>query len=105
MFGCFSACRLDGLINLARRKLVRALALGFLADYPEYFRLGRGKAHIVADTEQHGALGMPRFSITSERCSSCTRRNSLPKPVRALRAETITLLFLSVLIGNFISII
>src|SRR5579872_888201 len=34
------------------------------------------------------ALGVPRFSMTRDRCSSSTLRNSLPKPVRALSAET-----------------
>src|ERR1035438_3578302 len=34
------------------------------------------------------ALGVPRFSMTRERRSSSTRRKSLPKLVRACRAET-----------------
>ena len=51
--GFCSAGRLDDLVNLPRRELVRALALRFLADHPEHLRLGRGKAHIVADAEQH----------------------------------------------------
>lgn len=42
------------------------------------------------------ALGVPRFSMTSERCSFSTRRSNLPKPVRAVRAETTMLSFLSV---------
>src|SRR5260370_41133819 len=40
------------------------------------------------------ALGVPRFSITNERCSSSTRRNSLPKPLRALSADTTIVLLL-----------
>src|SRR5437588_610385 len=43
------------------------------------------------------ALGVPRFSITSERRSSSTRRRSLPKLVRARRAETTMLSFFCVL--------
>jgi len=35
------------------------------------------------------ARGMPRFSITSERRSSSTRRSNLPKLARARSAETI----------------
>src|SRR5690242_548020 len=34
------------------------------------------------------ALGVPRFSMTSERCSSSTLRRSLPNPVRARSADT-----------------
>src|SRR6202521_1302049 len=43
------------------------------------------------------AFGVPRFSMTSDRRSSATRRNSLPKLARACRAETTILSFLSVL--------
>src|SRR5215469_10564587 len=43
------------------------------------------------------AFGFPRFSMTSERRSSSTRRSSLPKLVRAWRAETTIEPFLSVL--------
>src|SRR6266550_4487389 len=43
------------------------------------------------------ARGVPRFSITSERRSSSTCRRSLPKLVRARRAETIMLSFFCVL--------
>src|SRR5580700_4246780 len=46
------------------------------------------------------ALGAPRFSITSERRSSSTRRNSSPKLARALKAETTILLCVPVFIGN-----
>src|SRR6266851_10498898 len=42
------------------------------------------------------ALGVPRFSMTSDRRSSSTRRNSLPKLVRARSAETTIVSFLSV---------
>src|SRR6266851_3096047 len=42
------------------------------------------------------ALGVPRVSMTSDRLSSCTRRNSLPKLVRARSAETTIVSFLSV---------
>src|SRR6267378_4096669 len=43
------------------------------------------------------ARGIPRFSITSERRSSSTCRRSLPKLVRARRAETTMLSFFCVL--------
>src|SRR5260370_886043 len=42
------------------------------------------------------ALGVPRFSMTSDRRSSSTRRNSLPKLARARSAETTMVSFLSV---------
>src|SRR5580698_4594044 len=42
------------------------------------------------------ALGVPRFSMTSDRRSSATRLNSLPKLARACRADTTILSFLPV---------
>src|SRR6266851_8761665 len=42
------------------------------------------------------ALGVPRFSMTSDRRSWSTRRNSLPKLARARSAETTMVSFLSV---------
>src|ERR1700693_4400643 len=43
------------------------------------------------------ARGVPRFSMTSERCSSSTCRSRLPRFVRARRAETTMLSFFCVL--------
>src|SRR5580700_278803 len=43
------------------------------------------------------ALGVPRFSITSERRSSSIWRRSLPKFVRACKAETTMVAFFAAL--------
>src|ERR1700722_4703249 len=46
------------------------------------------------------ALGVPRFSIMSDRRSSSTRFRSFPKFARARRAETTMVLFLPVVVGG-----
>src|ERR1035438_8782359 len=45
------------------------------------------------------ALGVPRFSIMSDRRSSSTRFRSFPKFARARRAETTIVPFLPVVVG------
>src|SRR5580704_13797511 len=45
------------------------------------------------------ALGVPRFSMMSDRRSSSTRLSSFPKLARARRAETTMVPFLPVVVG------
>src|ERR1700733_2053299 len=45
------------------------------------------------------ALGVPRFSIMSDRRSSSTRFSSFPKFARARKAETTIVPFLPVVVG------
>jgi hypothetical protein len=43
---------LDHPVNLRRVEPVRAMALGFLADYPEHFRLGGSQRDVIPDADR-----------------------------------------------------